>query len=182
MARQPRTELESGIYHVTARGNRKQETYVDDADRLRYLRMLQQVIERTDWMCLSYCLMSNHVHLLVETRTPNLGTGMHCLHGKYAQHFNRRHGYSGHLFQDRYKAKPVKGDPQLWMAAKYIALNPVAAGLCPRPVDYAWSSHAAFVADRSPDWLASDRLASYFGSQGGEGLRRYIDFVDLPAT
>jgi REP element-mobilizing transposase RayT len=180
MPRKARAELESGVYHVFARGNRKQEIYVDDADRLRYLRMLQQVIERMEWLCMSYCLMGNHVHMLIETQTANLGAGMHCLQGKYAQYFNRRHGFVGHLFQDRYDERPQKSDPQLWQTARYIALNPVVAGLCLTPTDYPWSSHAAVVAGRAPDWVAADRLESYFGSQGGEGLQRFIDFVDLP--
>ena len=86
--------------------------------------------------------MGNHIHLLVETRDPNLGDGMHRLQGSYAQYFNRRHGYVGHLFQDRYKAVPVTSDGQLVMAAAYIARNPVEAGLCASAIDWTWSSHA----------------------------------------
>jgi putative transposase len=182
MPREARAEVEPGIYHVVARGNRKQDIYVDDTDRLRYLRTLELVVRRMDWMCMSYCLMGNHVHLLIETRTPNLGAGMHRLHGKYAQAFNRRHSYVGHLFQDRYKPSRIESDVHLWMTARYIALNPVAAGLCLKPEEYPWSSHAAVAAGRSPEWLASDRLESYFGAQGGEGLKRYIGFVELPES
>jgi putative transposase len=180
MPRQARAEFESGVYHVYSRGNRKQQIYADDADRLRYLRGLQLVVVQMEWLCMSYCLMGNHVHLLIETRRPNLGAGMHRLHGKYAQYFNRRHGFVGHLFEDRFREKPQKTDPQLWQTARYIALNPVAAGLCEAPVDYPWSAHRAMVAGSTPDWVAADRRESYFGSQGGEGLRRYLDFVDLP--
>ena len=81
-------------------------------------------------MCLSYCLMGNHVHLLIETREPNLGAGMHRLHGAYAQWFNRRHGFVGHVFQNRYESVTIENDPQLWVTAAYIARNPVTAGLC----------------------------------------------------
>ncbi len=130
-------------------------------------------------MCLSYCLMGNHVHLLLETRTPNLGAGMHRLHGAYAQYFNRRHGFSGHLFQGRFDAPPIESDPQLWMTAAYIARNPVDAGLCREPADWPWSSHAAIVDGRAPDWLAAARLESYFGAQGGDGLQRYRELVEL---
>jgi putative transposase len=181
MPRKARAEVETGVYHLVARGNRKQEIYLDDADRLRYLRLLELVVKRMDWMCMGYCLMNNHVHLLIETRTTNLGDGMHCLQGKYAQYFNRRHRFSGHLFQDRFKDLPVTSDPHLWMVAKYIALNPVAAGLCDAPADYPWSSYAAVVAGTAPDWVAADRLESYFGAQGGEGLKRFVDFVELPS-
>src|ERR1044072_8823266 len=112
MPRRPRAEYDIGIYHVTARGNRKEQLFVNDADRESYLKTLARVTLRMSWYCLSYCLMGNHVHLLVETRETNLGTGMHRLHGSYAQYFNRRHGLSGHLFQDRFHGGRVTTDVQ----------------------------------------------------------------------
>src|SRR4051794_19876792 len=145
MPRLARAEYEAGIHHVYARGNRRQPIYADDSDRLRYLSMLGRTTANMNWSCLSYCLMGNHMHLLVETRTPNLGAGMHRLHGAYAQYFNRRYGYSGHLFGDRFDAVPVVSDPQLWTVAAYIARNPVDAGLCPRSADWPWGSHAGIV-------------------------------------
>ena len=123
--------------------------YANDADRWRYLGILGRVTERMDWMCLSYCLMGNHVHLLLETRSPNLSAGMHRLHGAYAQYFNRRHVLSGHLFQGRFDSPRIESDPQLWMTAAYIARNPVDAGLCREAADWPWSSHAAIVEGRS---------------------------------
>jgi putative transposase len=182
MPRKARSELAAGLFHAYARGNRKQDIFVDDRDRRRYLALLAGVIGRTGWMCLSYCLMGNHIHLLLETRTPNLGTGMHRLHGTYAQYFNRRHGLSGHLFQDRYDAVPIENDVQLWIAAAYIARNPVKAGLCRKATDWLWSSHADIVYRCAPDWLAADRLASYFATDGGRGIERYRALVDLPPT
>src|SRR4051794_15735551 len=89
MPRRPRAEYESGVYHVYARGNRKQPIYIDDEDHSRYLARLGQITMEMQWRCLSYCQMGNHVHLLIETRVPNLGAGMHRLHGPYAQYFNR---------------------------------------------------------------------------------------------
>jgi REP element-mobilizing transposase RayT len=178
--RRPREEYEPGTYHVTARGNRRESIFVDDKDRLRYLAMLGRVTTRMDWLCLSYCQMGNHVHLLIETRSTNLGAGMHRLHGGYAQFFNRRHGYSGHLFGDRFHDEPIKSDAHLWMVAPYIARNPVRAGLCAAPVDWPWSSHASILGRAPvPSWLARDRLLSYFEAAGGHGLRRYADAVEF---
>ena len=85
MPGEPRAEHEPGLYHVYARGIRKAPIYLDDADRWRYMKLLRKSVERMSWMCLSYCQMGNHVHLLIETREPNLGAGMHRLHGSYAQ-------------------------------------------------------------------------------------------------
>jgi putative transposase len=180
VTRHPRGEYESGIYHVTARGTRREDIYLDDADRRRYLAMLGRVTTRMEWFCLSYCEMGNHVHLLIETRLPNLGTGMHRLHGLYAQYFNRRHGYSGHLFGDRFHGEPIRSEAHLWMVAPYIVRNPVRAGLCATPLDWPWSSHASILGRAPvPTWLARDRLLSYFDSAGGRGLSRYADVVDL---
>ena len=104
---------------------------------------------------------------------------MHRLHGGYAQYFNRRHRYVGHLFQDRFKGVPVLNDPQLWTVAAYIARNPVTAGLCEIATEWPWSSHTALLAGRHPLWLDAPRLLAYFGNHGGDGLRRYVELVDL---
>jgi REP element-mobilizing transposase RayT len=181
MPRQARQEFEPGVYHVYSRGNRKQRIYTDERDRWRYLGLLRQVVERMEWWLLGYCQMGNHVHLLVETQRPNLGDGMHRLHGGYARSFNQRHKLSGHLFQDRYDAVPIRDDPQLWVAAAYVANNPVAARLCPTAADWPWGSHAAIAGDRAPGWLATQRLSGYFGSHGGDGIARYLAYVEAAA-
>jgi REP element-mobilizing transposase RayT len=166
---------------VFSRGNRRQPIYTDERDRWRYLALLRQVVERMEWLLLCYCQMGNHVHLLIETRTPNLGAGMQRLHGGYARFFNQRHKLTGHLFQDRYDWAPVRNDPQLWTVAAYIANNPVKAQFCRTAADWPWGSHAAIAGDRAPDWLATERLGSYFGSHGGDGLTRYLEFVEAAA-
>jgi putative transposase len=109
-----REEVEDGIFHVYARGNAKQAVYLDDADRVTYLRLLDMAIRKRSWRCLAYCLMENHVHLLLETPNANLAAGMQWLHGLYARTFNERHGRVGHLFQGRYGAVRVRSDAQLW--------------------------------------------------------------------
>jgi REP element-mobilizing transposase RayT len=169
----PREELAGAVHHVFARGNGRQAIYLDDADREQYLRILGDVVAETGWRVLAYCLMPNHVHLLVETPEPNLGVGMRRLHGDYARWFNDRHDRVGHLFQGRYGALRMQDDGQLWTTAAYIADNPVRAGLCERAEDWPWSSHAAVLASESPPWLAVDRLLHYFAGLGGHPLERY---------
>ncbi len=178
MPRKARAEHEPGLYHVFSRGNRKQSIYLDDPDHERYVALLARVISWMRWRCLSYCLMGNHVHLLIETRVPNLGSGMQRLHGTYAQYFNGRHDQVGHLFQGRFGDEPITSDVQLWVTAAYIAQNPVEAGLCRTAVDWPWSSHASVVNDSAPDWLDDDRLLSYFEPQGGNPRHRFGTFVD----
>jgi putative transposase len=177
VARRLREEVEGGIFHVFARGNRKQAIYLDDEDRHTYLRMLGAVVAKRNWCCLAYCLMPNHVHLLIETPGANLGIGMQWLHGLYAQTFNERHGRSGHLFQGRYGSVRVATDAQLWMLVRYLAVNPVSAELCARPADWRWSSHGALAGSTEPRWLDHSRLLQYFAAAGGNPAERYSSMV-----
>jgi REP element-mobilizing transposase RayT len=140
MARLARGEVEAGIYHVYARGNRREAIFEDDTDHEKYLELLGRAVRRTKWRAMAYCLMGNHVHLLLETREPNLGAGMQWFHGCYAQAFNRRHCYVGRVFQERYQAKRIRDDSHLWTVVRYIARNPVEAGLCEEPDQWRWSS------------------------------------------
>src|SRR5262245_9626283 len=119
--------------------------------------------------------MNNHVHLLLETREPNLGAGMKRLHGSYVQRFHARHGSSGHLFQGRYGAKCITTDEQLWTAAAYIAMNPVEAGLCRRPDAWPWSSHSMVLSGTARTGSTSRTCSSTSrrpAVTGGGGIRR----------
>jgi REP element-mobilizing transposase RayT len=142
MPRKPRQECEGGVFHVYARGNARSAIFVDDADRLAYLRLLGRAVKHWRWVLHAFCLMPNHVHLLLETPQANLGRGMQQLHGMYARDFNDRHGRPGHLFQGRYGAVLIRDDHQLEVVKAYIRLNPVTAGLCDAPDDWPWSGGA----------------------------------------
>jgi putative transposase len=157
---------------VYARGNRQQSVYLDDEDRLTYLRILGVVVNTWRWRCLAFCLMSNHLHLLIETPEPNLGDGMQHLHGTYARAFNDRHERTGHLFQGRYSAKTIGTDEQLCAVVRYLAMNPVKAGLCAAPEQWRWGS-----CSRRPGWLAHGRLLEFLGAGGGSPSRRYAELI-----
>jgi REP-associated tyrosine transposase len=139
--------------------------------------MLGHVVREMRWRCLAYCLMDNHVHLLIETPLANLAPGMQRLHGVYAQKHNARHGRSGHLFQGRYGSVRIRSDAQLWTAVAYIVRNPVEAGLCADPDGWPWSSHRATLAGRAPPWLHVARLLAYVEAMGGEPRRRYAELT-----
>jgi REP element-mobilizing transposase RayT len=160
------------VHHVYARGNRQQRIYLDDRDRSEYLRLLGEAVFDHEWRCLAFCLLDNHLHLVIETPQPNLGDGMQWLHGTYARIFNDRHRRSGHLFQGRFGAKPIRTDPQLWAVVRYVALNPVAAGVCSTPQQWPWGS-----CGRQPPWLDQARLLQYLGAAGGNPWRRYAQLI-----
>ena len=177
MPRKPRNDLEPGLHHVYARGNNRDPIFFDDADRRAYLGLLGRSVERYRWRYLSYCLMPNHVHLLVETTSPNLSECVQWVHGSYGRLINRRHGRCGHLFQGRFGSKRIEDDAQLWMTLAYIARNPVEAGLCDRCEGWTWSSHAAIANREDGGWLDVERVLSFLGMFGGEPLERYGELV-----
>jgi putative transposase len=147
------------ICHVTTRGNRKQDVYVVDGDRLTFLEVLEHAAGEAHWNVLAYCLMGNHYHLVVEVPEGNLATGMHLLNCTYARRFNERHGYAGHLFEKRYWSDDLKHEDRLLAAIGYVGRNPVRAGLCERAGDWVWSSAGAAMGNRrAPSFLNVTRL------------------------
>lgn len=178
MARPLRLEFPGALYHVTARGDRREPIYSGDEDRERWLGLLGDVCRRFNWVCHAWCQMTNHYHLVVETPEGNLSRGMRQLNGVYTQSFNRAHGRVGHVFQGRYKAVLVDKDSYLLELARYVVLNPVRAGMVQDVADWPWSSfHATAGEGAAPDWLATDWLRSQFASSRREAIEQYQAFV-----
>jgi putative transposase len=178
MPRPLRVQLAGGIFHVTARGNRKQEVFLDDVDRHTWLDHLAEVVERYGWRCHAYCLMPNHFHLVIETREPNLSAGMQRLNAVYAQWFNARHAFTGHLFQGRFHSTLVESNWHLLELLRYVVLNPTRAGLCDGPAAWAWSSYLATIARAPrPRFLTVGFVLSQFGEHPDNARTTYELFV-----
>jgi|1186.fasta_scaffold144215_2 putative transposase len=178
MTRPLRVEVPGGTYHVTARGNSKLPIYADDSDRRAFLYTADQAISRFGWQCLAYCLMANHYHLVVTTVVPNLARGMRHLNGVYAQRFNRRHERGGHLFERRYGAVLVERDSHMLEVLRYVARNPVRAGLRDRPEQWWWSSHRAVLGLEPGGFVAARAVLALFADEPSIARRRYAAFVD----
>ena len=178
MARPLRIEFAGALYHVTARGNARQNIYSDDVDRQAFLELIDKVRIRYDWYLHAYCLMSNHYHLLVETGSPTLSRGMKLLNGSYTQTFNRRHRRVGHLFQGRFRGILVQKESYLLELSRYIVLNPVRARMVRQAVDWKWSSYRATagLAERE-SWLTTDWILSCFSEKRKQAQERYRNFV-----
>ncbi len=178
MTRPLRLEFSGAIYHITSRGDRREDIYFDDVDRKRWLEVLDEVCERFNWNVHAYCQMTNHYHLLVETVDGNLSRGMRHLNGQYTQSVNRRHGLVGHLFQGRFKAILVQKESYLLELSRYVVLNPVRAKMVRRPENWRWSSYPAHIgiAD-NPKWLDSDWLLAQFAKRRSTAIARYTQFV-----
>lgn len=178
MSRPIRIAFPDALYHVTTRGDRRENIFDDDQDRQIFLSTLEQVVTRFNWICYAWCLMNNHYHLLIQTPDGNLSKGMRQLNGVYTQASNRRHQRAGHLFQGRFKAILVDRDAYLLELTRYVVLNPVRAGMIKQPTDWAWSSYRASVGlEPAVPWLAVDRLLSQFAKRRSLAQRRYAQFV-----
>ncbi len=178
MSRPLRLELAGGLYHVTSRGDGREDIYLNEADRRVWLDVFGQVCKRFNWVCHAWCQMGNHYHLLIESPEANLAQGMRQLNGVYTQRFNRAHGRVGHVFQGRYKAILVERDSYLLELARYVVLNPLRAGMVKRLETWSWSSYFATCGQAPvPEWLQPDWILAQFGRQRASAIRKYVEFV-----
>lgn len=179
MARPLRIEFAGALYHVTSRGDRREDIYLDDEDREVWLEVLGGVCSRYNWVCHAYSLMGNHYHILIETPESNLSLGMRQLNGVYTQQFNKRHNRVGHVFQGRFKGILVDKESYLLELARYIVLNPVRARMVRNSQQWRWSSYRA-TAGMEPirPWLKVDWLLSGFARRRKTACEHYQRFVE----
>ena len=189
MARKTRILFAGGIYHVTSRGNDRRAIFHDDRDRMRFLENLNQSAELYRVRVYLYCLMLNHIHLVVETPLGNLDRFMGSLLTGYTVYFNRRHQRTGHLMQGRYGAQVVEGTSYLLKLSRYIHLNPVhVKGTNKLPVkdrlrvlrDYRWSSFQEYTGRVKPvGWLVTGPLLALVSSGKRSGQNQaYAQYVE----
>lgn len=176
MARPLRIEYPGAFYHVTARGNEQKDIFKSRGDREQFLSYLESASERYGAVIHVYCLLGNHYHLLLETPAGNLAQIMRHIGGAYTTYFNVKRKRAGHLFQGRYKAILVDKDAYALELSRYIHLNPVRAGIVPRPEEYAWSSYRPYTGLASvPSWLATDFVLGFLGGSGATGYRQFVN-------
>jgi putative transposase len=146
-------------HHITQRGNRGEEVFFVGEDRLTYLRWLSEYCQKYEVKVLAYCLMTNHIHLVM---TPSTAEGLQRvlkpLHMRYSQRVNRARGWKGHLWQGRFFSSPLD-EAYLWAAIRYVERNPVRAGMVVKAEEYRWSSAAAHCGLRSDKVLTQPWLA-----------------------
>ncbi|MGZ5051465.1 MAG: transposase [Methylobacter sp.] len=179
MARPLRIEFAGALYHVTARGNGREDIYRNAADHQQFMMLLKHTVNRYDWYCHAYCLMDNHYHLPIETNTPTLSKGMKFLNGTYTQYYNRQHQRVGHVFQGRFKAILIQKDSHLLELARYIVLNPVRARMVRSAKEWRWNSYRATAGyDQSDASLTTEWILAGFAETKDLAQQRYRDFVE----
>ena len=193
MARCLRVEYPGAIYHVSVRTlgswrGARQCLFEDDADRERFLERLAERVKQYEVRLYLFCLMTNHVHLVLETPQGNLSGFMQSLSTAYTVYFNLRHTRHGHLLQGRYKAKVVEGTEYLLKLSRYVHLNPVQVSAWERKPTaervaalrkYAWSSYPSYIGRRKRlGFVEYTPLLKEVGGRGGGRLRRYRAYVE----
>jgi putative transposase len=184
MPRRPRVHVPGSFHHLTAHGVDSRPLYEDDEDRWRFLGILSDVTREIGWRCLAFCLMTTHYHLLVQERDAPISRAMRLLNGRYVVAFNKRHARVGHLLNGRYRDTPITEESHLLAAVRYVALNPVEAGLCSRPESWPWSSYRELIGEARPSsFVSSAWLLALFSPHPDQAKNRVREFVEqVPGT
>lgn len=183
MPKAARIDVPGMWYHVVARGQRRNPIFFSPSDRRMYLDLLDEAFERHDADLGAYCLMGNHLHLLVFRRSETLGRIFNRVHGAYGRYFNAHHKLVGFVFQGRFKSRIVLDERYLDTLVRYIHRNPVAAGLARSPASYPWSSDCCYCGEVKGPLGRFVRVPGFEGAQGARRYRELIgDVADYPVS
>ncbi|MFZ5876776.1 MAG: transposase [Nitrospirota bacterium] len=180
MPRGPRLDAPGVVHHVMVRGIEQSDIFRSDEDRGDFVRRLARLLPDTQTTCLAWCLLSNHLHLVLRSGPRGLAHLMRRLLTGYAGAFNRRYGRAGHLFQNRYRSLLCEEDLYLLVLVRYVHLNPVRAGLVPSVkalADYPWCGHGALVGSGRHAWQETAEVLERFGQDAEQAGRAYVSFV-----
>jgi putative transposase len=178
MPRQQRPAATGVSYHVTGHGNNGNVIFQDDYDRYAYLALLSKAVRELEIRLFAYIFMTTHVHLVVQTLQKSISRVVHRLHGTYAQAYNRRYGYHGHLFERRFFSKVIEDDSYLLSSTRYVHRNPLDAGLVSHPAEYVWSSYMYYArADRDQALVDVRPVLGVFGLDPERSREAYTRFV-----
>jgi putative transposase len=181
MPRKARDKSQSGVYHIIFRGANKQEIFHDDEDNLRFIETLEKYKKVSDMKVYTWCLMGNHVHLLLGQGKEELSLTMKRIGVSYAWYYNCKYKSTGHLFQDRYRSEKVETDGYLMTVVRYIHQNPVKAGLAKNNSSWKWSSCQEYYSKKTyPEGLLDCELVLGMFSENKEAaIKKFIEYNEL---
>lgn len=177
MPRKPRIEFPGALYHVMARGNNRQVIFNSKTEYEFYLDKLRVTKKRYDFYLYGYCLMPNHLHLLIQTNEVPLSRIMKAVQTAYARYFNRKNSRIGHVFHGRYKAILCDADAYLLELVRYIHLNPVRAGIVKVPHGYMWNSYKDYLGDLSETIVDTELVLARFGNTRSKARHNFHAFI-----
>lgn len=164
MTKKARVWYPNTSYHITARGNRRNDIFRDEEDFELYLNLMEEALvyykNRFNIVC--YCLMDNHMHIMIETKDIHYKYYITRVNSMYAKYFNKKYNYIGHLYQDRYFSELIQGDSHTLETSRYIHLNPVRANMVIKPEEYKWSSYSMYIGKTKEKLINSESILKYF--------------------
>lgn len=172
-----RKKSQSGIYHIIIRGINRKKIFRENKDYKKFIEILNKYKDICDYELYTYCLMENHVHLLLKEGKEEIGDTMRRIGSSYVLWYNKKYDRVGYLFQDRYKSEPVEDDSYFLTVLRYILQNPVKGGIVNSAEDYRWSNYKDIIKDKNESYL--DFVFQYFESAKGDKKTRFIEFINM---
>ncbi|EEG77668.1 transposase [Dethiobacter alkaliphilus] len=177
MPRTARKLSSTGLYHIILRGVNREAVFIDDEDRRQFLKILKYIEKVSGCEILCYCLMDNHIHILLKVNDEPLATIIKRICGSYVLYFNKRHGRIGHLFQERFRSEPVESNRYFLTVFRYILRNPVKAGMVKLVSEYRWSSYNEYVRAST---LTGSYSLNLFAESGYNSFESFKEYVNTP--
>jgi len=179
MSRHERVKSKSGYYHIMIRGNERKVIFLDDEDKLRFIETLYERKQEDRFYLHAFCLMDNHVHLMISEGTEDIATVMKRITVSYVYYFNKKYKRVGHLFQDRFRSEVVEDDSYALTLARYIHNNPVKAGLTKTVGEYKWSSYLCYTDEKQyfNKVLDKELIMGMFSQDNEEAKKLYVEFM-----
>jgi len=174
MPRTARRKSETNIYHIMIRGINRQNIFVDDEDNEKFINTLAKYRREMEYELYAYCLMGNHIHLLVKEGNEVLSNTMRRIGASYVYWYNWQYDRKGHLFQDRYKSEPVEDDTYFLTVLRYIHQNPLKAGLTKKIDLYQWSSYQEYI--KEAKIIDTDFVLAMFAENRDKAIKEFKDF------
>lgn len=156
MARSARVHSYSNVYHVMLRGVNRQQIFEEKSDYIQFIKILYELIPISQYKLYAFCLMGNHIHLLIKVEDEPLDLIMKRLENRFVHWYNKKYNRTGHLFENRYKSEPVEDEKYLIIVLRYILQNPVKAGMCNDIFEYPWSSVKYIISSKESMVSVSD--------------------------
>jgi len=178
LPRQARRLSGTGVYHIMLRGNEKKDIFIDPEDKGKVIQLLHAKKIKAEYLIYAYCIMSNHMHLVVKEGNESISEAIKKVATAYAYYFNKKYRRVGHVFQDRFKSECIEDERYLLAAIRYVHQNPVKAGLC-KAENYKWSSYKVYVkgANRYGALPETGEILSFFSNERQQAIAHFKEFI-----
>ena len=175
LPRQKRKLGISKIYHIIARGNERKDILLDDEDKNKFIQIIANKKRKNEYILYAYCLMSNHLHLLIKEQEDNISRIMRRINTAYAYYFNKKYNRVGHVFQNRFRSEPVENDRYLISLLRYIHNNPVKAKIAHQPYQYKWSSYLLYLKEQK-SIIDKEEILNLFSPDRAKVIHLFTEF------